>query len=91
LRDPVAEAEGTGARHVIRLFGAPVAHEEAEAVLEGRWIEAADIYDEMGARPYAALASLRAAEALVAEGGQAPADVQLARALACRRAVGAPR
>jgi hypothetical protein len=63
----------------------------ADAVLAGRWIDAADVYDEMGARPYAALASLRAAEVLVAEGRRAEADEQLARALAFWRSVGATR
>jgi class 3 adenylate cyclase/tetratricopeptide (TPR) repeat protein len=63
----------------------------ADAVLDGRWREAADVYDEMGARPYAALASLRAAEVLVAEGRRAEADEQLARALAFWRSVGATR
>jgi len=63
----------------------------ADAVLAARWAEAAHIYGEIGARPYAALAALRAAEALVAEGRRAEADEQLSRALAFWRAVGATR
>ena len=63
----------------------------ADAVLEGRWTEAADVYDEMGARPYAALAALRAAEWLVAQGRRGEADEQLRRALVFWRAVGATR
>ncbi len=63
----------------------------ADAVLEGRWAVAADVYDEMGARPYAALAALRAAESFVAQGRRAEADEQLRRALAFWRAVGATR
>ena len=63
----------------------------AEAVLDGRWTEAAEIYDEMGARPYGALAALRAAEMFVGEGRRAEADEQLSRALAFFRSVGATR
>jgi tetratricopeptide (TPR) repeat protein len=63
----------------------------AEAVLDGRWVEAADAYDEIGARPFAALAALRAAEALVEQGRRAEADEQLLRALAFFRSVGATR
>ncbi len=63
----------------------------AEAVLEGLWVDAADAYEGMGALPHAALASLRATEAFVALGRRAEADVQLGRALAFYRTVGASR
>jgi predicted negative regulator of RcsB-dependent stress response len=63
----------------------------ADALLGGRWAEAADVYDEMGASPYAALAALRAAEWFVAQGRRAEADEQLRRALAFWRTVGATR
>ena len=63
----------------------------AAAVLDGRLGEAAAIYSEMGAHPFAALAGLRAAEALVAERRRAEANDQLTRALAFWRSVGATR
>ena len=63
----------------------------AQAVLDRRWVDAADAYDGMGALPYAALAALRAADAFVALGRRAEADVQLRRALAFYRPVGASR
>jgi len=52
---------------------------------------AADIYANMGVRPYEAFARLRAAEQLVREGRRVEADVQLAQALAFWRSVGATR
>jgi class 3 adenylate cyclase len=63
----------------------------ADAVLAGRWADAADTYDLMGARPFAALAALRAAEAYVGQGRRSEADEQLARALGFWRSVGAKR
>ena len=63
----------------------------ADAVLDGRWADAADAYSEMGARPFAALAALQAAEAYVSEGRRAEADEQLSRALEFWRSVGAKR
>jgi predicted ATPase/class 3 adenylate cyclase len=63
----------------------------ADAVLDGRWVEAADEYQEIGALPYAALAALRATQTLVAEGRRAEADNELRRALAFFRSVGATR
>lgn len=63
----------------------------AEAVLDGRWLDAADAYDLIGARPFAALAALRAARELVEQGRRPEADVQLRRALAFYREVGATR
>jgi predicted negative regulator of RcsB-dependent stress response len=59
--------------------------------LDGRWAEAADAYAEMGARPFGALAALRAAEAYVSEGRRAEADEQLSSALEFWRSVGAKR
>ncbi|TMK72992.1 MAG: hypothetical protein E6G50_02715 [Actinobacteria bacterium] len=55
------------------------------------FVGAADIYTDMGARPYEAFARLRAAEQLVQEGRRAEADEQLHRALAFWRSVGATR
>ena len=63
----------------------------AVAVLDGRWVDAADAYEEIGARPFAALAALRAAQTLVAEGRRAEADEHLRRALAFYRSVRATR
>lgn len=63
----------------------------AEAVLDHRWVDAADAYEGIGALPYAALAALRATDAFVALGRRAEADVQLGRALAFYRPVGASR
>jgi tetratricopeptide (TPR) repeat protein len=62
-----------------------------DAVLDGRWADAAAVYDEIGARPYAALAAHRAAETYVAQGMRAAANEQLARALQFWRSVGAKR
>jgi len=79
-------------RQRVQPFGRETRFERAaEAVLDGRWVEAADAYDEIGARPFAALAALRAAEALVEQGRRAEADEQLLRALAFFRSVGATR
>jgi hypothetical protein len=63
----------------------------ADAVLDGRWSDAAVVYEEIGARPFAALASLHAAEGLVAKGRRAEADQELRRALTFFRSVGATR
>jgi hypothetical protein len=63
----------------------------ADAVLDERWQDAASAYDEIGARPYAALAALRGAAACVAAGDRATADRLLAKALAFYRSVGATR
>ena len=63
----------------------------ADAVLDGRWVEAADTFDEIGARPFAALAALRAAEAFLAQGRRAEADQNLSRALEFWRSVSAKR
>jgi hypothetical protein len=63
----------------------------ADAVLDGRWVEATDTFDEMGVRPFAALAALRAAETFLAEGRRTEADRQLSRALEFWRSVGAKR
>jgi class 3 adenylate cyclase/tetratricopeptide (TPR) repeat protein len=63
----------------------------AAAVLEGDFLRAAEIAAEHGLRVDEAELRLRAAEALVAEGRRAEADVQLRRALAFFRSVGATR
>jgi class 3 adenylate cyclase/tetratricopeptide (TPR) repeat protein len=65
--------------------------EAADAVVDERWQDAASLYDEIGARPYAALAALRAAGACVAAGDRPTADRLLAQALAFYRSVGATR
>jgi len=62
-----------------------------DAVLDGRWADAADAYDEIGARPFAALAALRAAETYAATGRRVDANEQLSRALQFWRSVGASR
>ena len=63
----------------------------ADAVLDRRWVDAASAYDEIGARPFAALASLRAAAAFAAQGKRAEANDQLSRASQFWRSVGAKR
>ena len=63
----------------------------AAAVLEGDFVRAADIAAEHAFVVYEAELRLRAAEALVAEGRRAEADVQLQQALAFYRSVGATR
>ena len=61
----------------------------AVAVLSGDRVGAAEIYAEIGSLPDEAYARYRAAEQLLAEGRRAEADVQLERALAFWRSVGA--
>ena len=61
----------------------------AVAYVSGDPLAAAEIYGEMGARPYEAYARLRAAESLVREGRRAEADAELERALAFWRTAGA--
>jgi len=62
-----------------------------DAVLDGRWADAADVFEEIGARPFAALAALRAAEMYASQGTRAAADEYLGRALEFWRSVGAKR
>ena len=61
------------------------------AVVRGEYAEAAELFAQMGTRPYEAYARLRAAEHLVAEGRRADADEQLEKALAFFRSVRATR
>jgi tetratricopeptide (TPR) repeat protein len=85
---------GTAAefRERVRAFGRETGWDRAgDAVLDGRWADAADAYDEIGARSWAALAALRATQTLVEQGRRAEADEQLIRALAFYRSVGATR
>jgi class 3 adenylate cyclase/DNA-binding transcriptional ArsR family regulator len=63
----------------------------AAAVLDERWVDAADAYEEIGATPFAAFAALRATRSLVAERRRVEADRELRRALAFFRSVGAAR
>jgi class 3 adenylate cyclase/tetratricopeptide (TPR) repeat protein len=63
----------------------------AAAVLEGDLVRAADIASEHAWRVDEAELRMRAAEALVAAGRRADADVQLQKALAFFRSVGATR
>jgi tetratricopeptide (TPR) repeat protein len=62
-----------------------------DAVLDGRWVEAADAYDEIGTAPFAAFAALRAAETYASEGRRSEANDQLIRALSFWKSVGAQR
>ena len=55
--------------------------EAAAALLQGNFVRAADLLDEIGDAEFAALTRLRAAERLVAEGRRAEADEQLRRSL----------
>jgi tetratricopeptide (TPR) repeat protein len=61
----------------------------AEAVLDADYVRAADIYEELLSLPSEAFARQRAAETLLEEGRRAEADVQLHRALALWRSMGA--
>ena len=65
--------------------------EASSAILVNDFAAAADIFADMGARPYEALTRLRAAEALVANDQRVEADAQLHSALAFWRSVGATR
>jgi hypothetical protein len=62
----------------------------AQALVAGDFGDAADLLEEIGDEQLAALARLRAAEQLVAEGRRSEADEQLQRSLAFWRRVGAP-
>jgi tetratricopeptide (TPR) repeat protein len=61
----------------------------ARAFLAGAFVEAAEIFGEIQALPKEAFSQLRAAEALAEAGRRAEADVQLNKALAFYRSVGA--
>ena len=63
----------------------------SRALLRGDFVEGADLLDEIGDAKLEALARLRAAEQLVAEGRRAEADEQLQRSLGFWRSVGATR
>jgi hypothetical protein len=63
----------------------------AAAILDRDFVGAAEIMAEDGWRVDEAELRLRAAEALVAQGRRAEADVQLQKALAFYRSVGATR
>jgi len=63
----------------------------ADAVLDGRWADAADAYAEIGADPFAAFAALRAAESYAALGKRGEANEYLARSLQFWRSIGATR
>jgi class 3 adenylate cyclase/tetratricopeptide (TPR) repeat protein len=65
--------------------------EAAQAYIRGDLVGAADVYSEIGSAVDEAYARLRAAEQLVAAGHRAQADVELAKALAFWRSVGAAR
>jgi tetratricopeptide (TPR) repeat protein len=66
-------------------------NDAARAVLDQKFDEAADIFYEIGELDDEAEARLRAAEWFVQEGRRAEADVQLQKALAFYRSVGATR
>jgi len=63
----------------------------ARALLQRDFVTAADVFYDIGVLNEEALARLRAAEQLVAEGRRAEADEQLQRSLAFWRSVGATR
>lgn len=60
-------------------------------VVDGRFAEVAETFDEIGSVPDEAEARLRAGRALIAQGGRAEAGEQFERALVFYRAVGATR
>ncbi|HSF62165.1 MAG TPA: adenylate/guanylate cyclase domain-containing protein [Gaiellaceae bacterium] len=87
-------AAGRGVEFVERLptLGPPTRWAEAaELWARDAFERAADLLEEIGARPDEALARLRAAETLVAAGRRTEADEQLGRALGFFRSVGATR
>jgi len=63
----------------------------ARLVLDRRFAEAAEIYAAMPFRPAEAEARVRAADQLISEGRRAEAELELERALAFWRSVGATR
>jgi tetratricopeptide (TPR) repeat protein len=63
----------------------------AQAIADGEYVLAADIYEQAGSRPLEAYTRLRAAAKLVDAGRRVEADTQLHRALAFWRSVGAAR
>jgi tetratricopeptide (TPR) repeat protein len=63
----------------------------ADAVLDGRWPDAAREYAEMGAAGFAAFADLRAAESYAAVGRRAEANEHLSQSLQFWRSVGGSR
>ncbi|MGB2953726.1 MAG: AAA family ATPase [Gaiellaceae bacterium] len=63
----------------------------ARAALDRNFVEAASIFDSMGAARSAALAHLRAAKMLAETGRRAEVDAELQQALAFFRSVGATR
>ncbi|MEO5575011.1 MAG: AAA family ATPase [Gaiellaceae bacterium] len=65
--------------------------EAAEAILDARFDAAADVLDEIGDLAAEADVRVQAATTLAAQGRRAEADVQLAKALAFYRSVGATR
>jgi class 3 adenylate cyclase/tetratricopeptide (TPR) repeat protein len=65
--------------------------EAAEAVLTRDFERAALLFDQIGTAPNAALARLRAARALIEAGRRSEGDVELQKALAFWRSVGAKR
>ena len=77
--DPVIENARVGTRWL----------EAAHAYTTGGLVESADLLEEMGATSVEAYVRLRAAEAFVRAGRRGDADVQLQRALAFYRSVGA--
>ncbi len=65
--------------------------EASHASLQGDFVRAADLLDEIGDAELEALTRMRAAEQLASEGRRAEADEQLQRSLAFWRSVGATR
>jgi tetratricopeptide (TPR) repeat protein len=63
----------------------------AQAIVEGRFVEGANVLTEMGRFAAAARVRLRAAETLAAQGHRTEASEQLDKALAFYRSVGATR
>jgi tetratricopeptide (TPR) repeat protein len=88
-------ADGLGlrdeTRRVLENAGDSPWNEVARAILEGDFESAAERLDVIGAAPHAALARLRAGEALVEQGRFTEADAQAQKALAFWRSVGATR
>ncbi len=71
-------------------FGGPW-KEAAISVLDGDYLRAAELFDEIGAVPHAATARMKAARVLIEAGRRAEGDGYLQAALSFWRSVGATR
>ena len=76
-------------REILATLPPSPGHRAMVAILDGRFVEAAELYAETGILLFEAEARLRAAEQLLSAGRAAEGEVQLEKALAFYRSVGA--